>query len=209
MPEILESPEKYMFNAYGIWLLDNKHRFVKQIKKNVSPSAHGDKHWDSSYLLMDYLEDEKVKKGTRVLDVGCGWGPSAIYLANRGCKVTGLDLDEDVFSFLEVQSVLNSVNITKRVGAMADMKKKDLEQFDLIVGGDICFWDELVDEWFKMLKRAASAGVKRVVMGDPGRSTFLELADKCELKWPTSMLPWYSHQPKRFEGYVLDVQLNE
>lgn len=209
MPELIAPPQKNTIGAYGIWLFNEKHPQIKKIKKEVSPSVHGDRHWDSSYLIMDYFTQNAPKKKMRVLDVGCGWGPTSIFFASKGCKVTGMDIDKDVFAFLDAQAEFNGVKVSKLTCAMKDMKKKDLANFDVIVGGDICFWDELADEWFAMLKRAAQAGVKKVVLADPGRSPFLALIDKCEKRWPTELLMWYALEPKKFTGSLMIVTLNK
>ena len=209
MPELLAPPAKNTFRAYGIWLFTEKSQSIKKLKKELNPSVHGDKHWDSSYVLMDYFTHKPLKKKSRVLDVGCGWGPTSIYLANAGHTVTGLDVDDHVFAFLKVQAELNDVSVKTRQGAMASMKKADLEKFDVIVGGDICFWDELTDEWFALLKRAASAGVKKLVLADPGRQPFLDLVDKCFDRWECDMHTWYCLEPKKFTGSLLIVELNK
>lgn len=208
MPELFTPPAKNTFSAYGIWLYSEKSPAIKKVKQVTSPSAHGDRHWDSSYLLMDYFTYHPLKKKSRVLDVGCGWGPTSVYLASLGHKVTGLDIDEQVFGFLRLQADLNHVEVKTRQGAMESMKRADLSEFDVIVGGDICFWPELTDEWFAMLKRAASAGVKKLVLADPGRQPFLDLVDKCE-RWENEMLPWYCLEPKRFAGSIQVVNLDK
>jgi len=208
VPELLKAPDKHTFATYGIWLFSEQHPNIKLIKKQVAPSVHGDRHWDSSYLLMDYFTFNHLSKKMRVLDVGCGWGPTSIYFASRGCKVTGMDVDADVFAFLDTQAEYNDVKITKLNCAMKDMSKKELANFDVIVGGDICFWDELADEWFAMLKRAAQAGVKKLVLADPGRSPFLDLHKRCAKRWPTELLGWYALEPKKITGHLLVVELN-
>ncbi len=209
MPELIAPPQKNMFSAYGVWLFKEKHPEVIKIKKDVVPSAHGDRHWDSSFLIMDYFTNNKPAKKIRVLDVGCGWGPTSIFFARRDCHVTGMDIDKDVFPFLDAQADVNGVKIKKLARAMKDMRKKDLANFDIIVGGDICFWDALADEWFSMLKRAAQAGVKSLVLADPGRSPFFALIKKCSLQWPTEQLVWYALEPKKTSGYLMVTRLNK
>ena len=43
-----------------------------------------------------YLDAIAFEAGERVLDVGCSSGIVSTYLARRGCKVTGLDLDPEI-----------------------------------------------------------------------------------------------------------------
>lgn len=207
MPEYAHPPAKGTYPAYGIWLYKEKSARVKALKEAVNPNMHGDRQWDSAYLLMDYFTFNPLKNRSRVLDIGCGWGPVSIFLASRGNKVTGLDIDEQVFEFLQLQAELNQVTVQTLQGSMDDLSKKDLSIYQTITGADICFWPKLTDSWFALLKRAADAGVKSAVIADPGRKPFLNLVDKCNTRWKCDLEPWYCMQPKKFTGHLLIVDL--
>jgi predicted nicotinamide N-methyase len=205
VPQLSAAPAKDCFSAYGVWLYRESSPAIKALKKSLAPSVHGDRQWDSSHLLMDYFLTHPLKKKSQVLDVGCGWGPASIFMASQGHKVTGLDVDADVFAFLQLQAQLNEVKVKTRQGAMKSLTNAELENIDVIVGADICFWDELTGEWFALLKRAAKAGVKKLVLADPGRDPFFKLTDKCIKRWKVDILEWYALEPKRFNGYLLVV----
>ncbi len=207
MPEVVELPEKNISQAYGVMTLDNKHRLVRRLKKAFTPSIHGHKTWSSSYLLMDYfLHRQLLQQNMPVLEVGCGWGPAAIFCAKHGgCKVTGLDMDKEVFPYLEVQAALNGVEVEELVGSFESLSKKQLRNFEVLIGADVCFWDELTQIHFKLIKRALAAGVQHVVYADPGRSPFFALAELCAESFGATCVQWYCNEPENFEGYILHV----
>ena len=53
--------------------------------------------WYHDYIFPGLIRLSAVSFGpaTRVLDIGCGNGSVAREFANRGCKVVGIDMDED------------------------------------------------------------------------------------------------------------------
>ena len=54
-------------------------------------------HWELEAVsrhFVDALESGWLKPGDRCLDVGCGLGHSAAWLASRGLRVTGVDIAE-------------------------------------------------------------------------------------------------------------------
>ena len=206
MPRLEVFEQDHLQMAYGIYMLTAKSPVVRKLKRIAQPNIHGHKTWSSSFLIMDYLQDNKLKKNTRLLELGCGWGPASVYCASQQkAKVTGLDLDENVFPYLEVMAAPNDCKVKPLQASFSDMKGKDLAEFDVVIGADICFWDALVDDLFKLFKRAKRAGVKKIILADPGRSTFDELCEKCEKAWPGSYTHefWYALEPKRFEGRLL------
>ncbi len=208
MPEVIELPENNLFNVFNIMLLENKHRLVKQLKACYEPNVHGHKTWASSFLLMDYFQTHRVLKRTsNVLELGCGWGAASIYCAKNGAKsVTGLDIDENVFPYLNVQAALNDVEINSITKSYDKLTGKQLAKYDIIIGGDICFWDELALMLEKMIKRALNNGSKRILLADPGRSPFFDLADRCEKFAKVKLSEWYVCDPEYYEGFVLDIK---
>ena len=207
MPEVVELPEKNISQAYGIMTLDSRHRLVRRLRQSFTPSVHGHKTWSSSYLLMDYfLHHALLKKNLELLEIGCGWGPASIFCAKRGCRVTGLDMDEDVFPFLEVQAALNDVQVRNMTGTFEGLSKRKLSRFQMVIGADVCFWDELTDIHFGLVQRSLAAGVKHIIYADPGRSPFFDLADQCSEHFKAEQLEWYSSEPERFEGYILHIR---
>ncbi|MFL2495131.1 MAG: methyltransferase domain-containing protein [Porticoccaceae bacterium] len=51
-------------------------------------------------------------KGSKILDVGCGWGLTSIYLAKIfDAKVTASDIDPNVEAFLRLHSSINQCHV--------------------------------------------------------------------------------------------------
>lgn len=207
MPKLERLPEEHMYQAYGLTLIRSPHRVIRRLKKRYQPGVHGHQAWSSSFLLMDYLIAKPVAKGAKVLEIGCGWGPAAIFCASRfKAKATGLDMDRDVFPFLEVLAELNSVQVKHQVGKFEGLRIKQLQGYHSIIGSDICFWDSLVKPLHHLVGRAMKAGVRRFVIADPGRPTFYEFADLCARKHRVQLVEWYAVEPERFEGEVVEIR---
>jgi predicted nicotinamide N-methyase len=207
MPETLEFPEKNMYDAYGILMLENKHKAVRRLKKEHEPSVHGHKTWNASFLLMDYLLYHPMPKRSRVLELGCGWGPAGVFCARQfKARVTGVDIDKDVFPYMALLAETNGVELTPKVSGFENLTKRELAEFDVIIGSDICFWDSLVDTLEKLVNRALKAGVKRVVLTDPGRPTFDELCRRVGKRHEVRRYDWYATDPEYFEGEVAEFR---
>ena len=207
MPRLEPMPEPHMFQAYGIYLLENRHRLVRGLKRLYSPSVHGHKTWRSSFVLMDYLEHYPARHGSQVMEIGCGWGPVSVYCAHAmKAKVTGVDMDRQVFPFMEVLAAINDVEVKPLCRRFERLKGAELGQASLIVGSDICFWDSLITPVFNLINRALRNGTRRVVIADPGRPTFYELVDRCADRFRANLTEWYAVEPERITGEVLEVR---
>lgn len=189
-------------------ILKKKHHLIKHITDSLpTPEIHGTKVWGSSFMIMDYLQEFAPKAGSEILEVGCGWGLLSIFCAKHfDAEVTAADADPNVFPFLDAHSILNDVEIDTLTARYEDLKVKDMKDYDLVLGGDICFWDELVDPLYAMIKKAVKAKVGKIIIADPGRSPFLELAKRCEKDFGGELLDWDIRKPRKVTGNLLVVE---
>ena len=191
----------------GIKALKASHPGVRKIRREGNePSLHGNKVWRSSFVLIDYLHRNKMPEQSRVLDVGCGWGLTGIYLAKRySASVLATDADESVGAYLRLQAELNKVDVEFRRAMFEDPRQKDLAGVHTLIGSDVCFWEELVNPLLNLLRRANKAGVKRCIIADPGRPPFWELAEKAKKSLGARVVSHSIRSPWRSEKELLIV----
>ena len=192
----------------GVIMPTGSHPAIRKVKREGSyPSIHGTKLWKSSCLMIDYLNRNRPEYADTVIDVGCGWGASGIWCAKKlGSEVTSMDADPAVFPFLDVSAKLNGVNTTPLVTRFEKLTTKQLSQFDMLIATDICFWDELVDPVYKMVNRAVKAGVKHILIADPERPTFHEMAERCVKKHCAEVVEWHTLSPIKSQGAIMVIE---
>lgn len=192
----------------GLKIYRKNHPKLKRLlAKTDSPEIHGDKIWFSSYFIMDHLESRPPLRKSRVMEIGCGWGLLGIYCAKYyGARVTAVDADRYVFPFLNAHAILNDVQITTCTRRYEDLKTKELHSQDMVLGGDICFWDKLVPPLYHLINKSLRAGVGKIVIADPGRKPFLKLAKRCRKQFGAELYEWDIKQPKKTQGYLLEIE---
>ena len=204
----MSSTEKHIKEVRGLKIYKKKHKTIKKLLKDTStPEIHGDKVWYSSYLILDYLLENPPKKKANIMDIGCGWGILSIHCSKDfKANVTAVDADKNVFPFLEKHAKLNKVKIISKVSRFENLKASLIAEQDVIVGGDICFWNELIEPLYKLIKRAVKNGVGTIIIGDPGRSPFLKLAKRCKKEFNAELLEVDLTDPEEEDGYLLIIK---
>lgn len=178
----------------------------KLLKSSRQPEIHGNKVWFSSFLIMDYLEVVPPPRRARVMEIGCGWGLLSIYCADKfKADVVAVDADPNVFPFLRLHAERNGVAVRTLCKRYQSIPPRRLAGLDLLAGGDICFWDELVNPLFRLIQRAVEQKVGTIVIADPGRPPFLKLARRCRNRFGAHLLPYSITDPKEEEGYLLTI----
>ncbi|MEA1939165.1 MAG: class I SAM-dependent methyltransferase [Candidatus Caldatribacteriota bacterium] len=85
----------------------------------------------------DFVESEcafnlfKIKKGMKVLDIGCGTGNFSVKLAKKGCKVTSIDLSDKMLNLAREKSAKENLFINYYHMNVYDLKFPD-QHFDAV-----------------------------------------------------------------------------
>jgi ubiquinone/menaquinone biosynthesis C-methylase UbiE len=84
-----------------------------------------------------------LKKGNRVLEIGCGAGHQAIFLAKKGMKVKAIDSSINAINKAREEAKKNNINVEFKKGSFEKIKKEK-EKYDFIF--DWRFLHEITDE---------------------------------------------------------------
>lgn len=204
------SLSRHQMSAHGLTFLKASHPVIKTLKHSVGDAnLHGNKVWDSSFVLMDYLQIDPIPGKRVVFDIGCGWGPTSLFLMNHfQSRVMSIDADDSVEPYLQLHGELNEIKPVFWQRKIRQLKTADLSMADTVVGADICFWDSLADEWKTLIKRAKKAGVRQILIADPGRQPFYDLSDWAVRKHSAELWEHDITRPVKATSYVLDIPLN-
>jgi predicted nicotinamide N-methyase len=142
------------------------------------------------------------------MEIGCGWGIAGIYCAKRwGTRVTAVDMDAEVFPYLRLHSEINRVRVETLRTTFGGIRLEHLEGTALVIGADICFWDKMILSLKRLIGRAVRAGVRRILISDPGRPPFEELCSYYVKRGMAEVLDWTSRQPKRSQGRIMKIEI--
>ena len=71
-----------------------------------------------------------------------------------------------------------------------------LSATDLLIGADICFWDELVSPVVNMISTAIESGTKQIVLADPQRAPFLRVCEQILEDFGGELFEWRAEGTK-------------
>lgn len=194
--------------CHDILILTKSHKIIRRMKRVLpEPEIHGYQVWGSSFLIMDYLLKNPPKNRRKIIEIGSGWGILSIFCASKfNAQVTAVDADEHVFPYLESHALLNDVTIKPLTARYEELGKKEFNGQKIMLGGDICFWNKLVTPLYNAIKAALDAGVKEIIIADPGREPFHKLAKKCAKDFNAELMNWEVDQPKSVSGELLIIR---
>ena len=111
--------------------------------------------------LLDRL---KLKRGDRLLDIGCGWGTLAIEAAKRGADVVGLTLSTEQKSWAERK--IAEAGLSDRIEVRLQDYRETNEQFDAVASVEMVeavgrrWWGAYLDCIARNLKSGGRAALQ-------------------------------------------------
>lgn len=138
-----------------------------------------------------------IQPGTKVLDIGCGKGRNALFLAQQGFRIVAFDLVEAAIIVLQERARDAGLVIDARVGAMDEPWPYADGEFDLVLddtasmsigyaaGRAICR-----DECFRVLRPGGSLVNYTLARGDAFLSQFPQGKEEGTVITPDGKIEW-------------------
>jgi len=187
-----------MRTLFNIKIPTSTDKEIRKIKrKHEAPTLHGNKVWDSTLLMMDFLSRYNLSKHESALDIGCGWGVLMTYMQRQGMDVVGIEKDTNVQPFVEAVAKMNKQSLDVFYEDYLDIPNHGWKHPHLITGCDICYWEEHIDNLLNMVKHATGT----ILIADQGRDTFWKLCKKVN----GNIHDMTIKTPKKVHGYVLEI----
>jgi len=87
---------------------------------------------DINPLRLNYIDSAIGLKGKTVLDVGCGGGILSESMAEKGAKVTGIDLGEKALKVAQLHSLESGIEVDYKFVSVETLAAQQPESFDVI-----------------------------------------------------------------------------
>ncbi len=87
---------------------------------------------DINPLRLNYIDDAISLAGKTVLDVGCGGGILSESMAQKGAKVTGIDLGEKALKVAQLHSLESGIAVDYQLISVEELAEKYPASFDVV-----------------------------------------------------------------------------
>lgn len=135
----------------------------------LSRLGMGSAHPGGFEATLRLFRNESIPLGSRILEVGCGTGRTACFLAERGYKVTAVDLNETMLNKARKRS--------EAMGLEVDFLKADVcalpfddGQFDIVIAESVTVFTEAsasLSEYCRILDRGGVLYDRELILDKP------------------------------------------
>lgn len=87
---------------------------------------------DINPLRLDYIDSQQPLRGSKVLDVGCGGGILSEAMAQRGARVTGIDMSGPALSVARLHALEQGIDIDYQQVPAEQFALDHADQFDIV-----------------------------------------------------------------------------
>jgi ubiquinone/menaquinone biosynthesis C-methylase UbiE len=116
--------------------------------------------WDYGKPCEQLVDFANKQKSCRALDLGCGTGTDAVFLAQKGFNVSAIDISEEAIKIAKLKALKAGVKIDFIVGDVLEMPFED-QTFEF-VNDNGCFhqlaessWKRFIEELFRVMRPKA------------------------------------------------------
>ncbi|OCT16757.1 hypothetical protein A8709_08840 [Paenibacillus pectinilyticus] len=113
---------------------------------NAHPGGFGE--------TIDQLKKYPIEQGKKVLEVGCGTGRTACYLAEQGCEVTAVDIRPEMIAKAKIRAEKQGVQVNFLIGDVCQLPF-EADTFDVVLVESVTnFADaqKALSEYYRVLK---------------------------------------------------------
>ncbi|MGG1519223.1 class I SAM-dependent methyltransferase [Paenibacillus oryzisoli] len=113
---------------------------------NAHPGGFGE--------TVEQLKRYPIEQGKRVLEVGCGTGRTACYLAEQGIEVTAVDIRPEMIAKAKVRAEKQGVSVNFIVGDVCRLPFED-STFDVVLVESVTNFadaEKAVSEYYRVLR---------------------------------------------------------
>lgn len=128
----------------------------------------------------------------RVLDLGCGSGPYSLWFAERGARVTGLDLSGTMISLAQEKARERNVDVDFRESDIRELLPFVAEEFDLVFTATALHYVERIDNLMLEVARVMKPQARLVAsVLHPISTALFPVAESDEMEGPDPWEGWY------------------
>lgn len=124
-------------------------------------------------LRLNWIDERSSLAGKRVLDVGCGGGILAESMAERGAKVTGIDLADAALSVARLHALETGIELDYASVSAEDYAEQHAESFDVVT----CL------EVLEHVPNPASTVAACAALVKPGGTVYLSTINRNPKSW--------------------------
>lgn len=118
----------------------------------------GSAHPGGFAATVDFLSHFPFRRGSRILEIGCGTGRTACHLARNGHKVTGIDIRPAMLEKAKKRAELEQVNVHFIQGDACQLPLES-DQFDVVFAESVTVFvdaPKAFSEYYRVLRQSGS-----------------------------------------------------